>query len=334
MFGRIAVNWKNVDCLVTGGAGFIGSHLVDKLLEKGAKVRVLDDLSRGNISNIEHCIEKVDFRKGDLKDFSVALDSAKDMDFCFHVAAVVGGVGFMIEHPGKMCENISINYNCIEACRQSNVERMLYVSSACVYPVSLQKYSSNAPLKEEDALNYGAAPDSYYGWSKLMGEIQCQAYHEEYGMKISVVRPFNPYGPRESFDPRDSHVIPALIRKAISKNDPFMVWGSGRQERCFTYISDLVEGIMLAIEKSSDADPINLGTDETVTIKKLTELILKVTKHNVPILYDTSKPEGVASRKADVNRVKKILAWEQKINLEAGIKKTINWYLEHKENES
>lgn len=323
----ILMNWTRIRCLVTGGAGFIGSHLLNKLVEKKAEVRVVDDLSRGKMDNLKKCLNQVEFIHEDLEDASVALKCVEDVDFCFHLAAVVGGIEFMKSYPAKMCKNIRINYNIIEACRRSDVERMLYVSSACVYPIALQKDASKAPLKEEDALKYGADPDGYYGWSKLLGEIQCRAYHEEYGMNIAVVRPFNPYGPNESFDPKDSHVIPALIRKAAHKETPFVIWGSGKQERAFTYVSDLVEGMLLAIEKSVSASPINLGTDEVISIKDLAELILKLTDHDVPINYDRPKPVGVISRKADISEAKRILGWRQKIDLETGLKKTINWYL-------
>jgi len=321
------MNWNGVPCAVTGGAGFIGSHLVDKLIEEKAEVRVIDDLSRGKMDNLNKNLNQVEFTHGDLTDRSIALTCVKDVDFCFHLAAVVGGVEFMNLHPAKMCKNIPINHNVIEACRQTDVERLLYVSSACVYPISLQRNNLNEPLKEEEALKFGADPDGYYGWSKLLGEIECKAYHEEHDMKIAIVRPFNPYGPRESFDPKDSHVIPAFIRRAVCRENPFVIWGSGKQERAFTYITDLVEGMILAIEKSVDADPINLGTDEVISIRDLAKLILKVTSHDVPIVCDRSKPEGVTSRKTDTYKAKKILGWEQKVDLEIGLKKTINWYL-------
>lgn len=324
------MRWENTRCLVTGGAGFIGSHLVDELVRKKADVRVVDDFSRGKLRNIRHNLDKLELLGEDLKDMSVALRSVKDVDFCFHLAARVGGVKFMKIHPAKMCKNISIDYNTIEACRRSNVRRMLYVSSACVYPMALQRNVSQSPLKEEDAFEYGANPDGYYGWFKILGEIQCQAYSKEYGMKIAVVRPFNPYGPRESFDPKDSHVIPALIRKAIRRENPFVVWGSGKQERGFTYVSDLVDGLLLAIENSTDATPINLGTNKTTSMKDLAELVLRLTGRDVPVKYDRSKPEGVVSRKADISKAMKILRWKQKISLKTGLKKTINWYI-HRE---
>jgi len=319
------MNWSGVSCLVTGGAGFIGSQLVDKLIEKKARVRIVDDLSRGKTENISHCQHQVDFIHGDLTDMSVALRCIRDVDFCFHLAAIVGGVGFMKSHPARMCKNISIDHNTIEACRRSNVERLLYVSSACVYPISLQR-SPSRPLKEEDALKYGANPDGHYGWCKLLGEIQCRAFHEEHGMKIAVVRPFNPYGPRESFNPKDSHVIPALVRKAVLNENPFVVWGSGKQEREFTYVTDLIDGMVLAIENLTDAAPINLGTGEAISIGNLAELIVKLANPTVQFVCDTSKPQGVISRIADITKAREKLGWKQKVNLEQGLRMMIAWY--------
>jgi len=319
------MDWNDVNCLVTGGAGFIGSHLVDKLIERKARVRIVDDLGRGKLQNIVHCQNQVEFVHGDLTDMSVALRCVKDVDFCFHLAAIVGGVGFMKSHPAKMCKNISIDHNTIEACRRSRVERLLYVSSACVYPISLQR-SASRPLNEDDALQYGANPDGYYGWCKLLGELQCKAFHKEHAMKIAVVRPFNPYGPRESFDPKDSHVIPALIRKTVLRETPFVVWGSGKQEREFTYVTDLVDGMILATERSVDAAPMNLGTGKAISIKDLTELIMRLADHRVQIVWDTSKPEGVTSRKAEVIRAQRILGWKQETDLGTGLRMMISWY--------
>jgi nucleoside-diphosphate-sugar epimerase len=322
------MNFEGIRTLVTGGAGFIGSHLVDELVRKGAEVRVVDNLSRGKLENLEQCRDKIEFVKGDLTEKDIAESVLKDIDFCFHLAAVVGGVEYMASHPAEFLKTMLMNYNIIEACRKIDVERLLYTSSACAYPVHLQESVDQAPLKEEDALKYGAMPDSDYGWAKLLGEVQCQSYHRAYGMKISIVRPFNPYGPRESFDPKDSHVIPSLIRKAVFREHPFVVWGSGQQIRAFTYISDIVEGIILGIEKVPDADPVNLGSSEYTTIRELAELILKLTNYNTNIVWDKTKPEGVKVRRSDMSKAFRLLGWEPKISLEEGVKKTIDWYLE------
>jgi len=325
------MNFDGKKVLVTGGAGFIGSHLVDGLLRKNADVRVVDDLSRGSLDNIMHCENKIEFIRGDLMEPKIAESVLDGVQTCFHLAAVVGGVGFMNSHPSEILRSVSINYNVVDACWKKNVDKLLYTSSACTYPVDLQTAAEISPLKEEDVLANGAKPDGDYGWTKLLGEVQCQAYHRAYGMKIAIVRPFNPYGPRESFDPRDSHVIPSLIRKAVLREIPFVVWGDGSQERAFEYVEDLVEGLILASEKKVDADPINLGSSTPVTIRELAELVLRLTGHKTPITWDTSKPRGVRSRKADMSKALSI-GWKPRTPLKEGLKKTLKWYLESKRN--
>jgi nucleoside-diphosphate-sugar epimerase len=321
------IDFDEKKVLVTGGAGFIGSHLVDELLRRNADVRVVDDLSRGNINNIAHCKDRIEFIQGDLVDVKTAEAALRDVEICFHLASVVGGVEFMASHPAEILKNLSINYSVIDACRKKNTERLLYTSSACVYPVDLQTAEDQPPLKENDVLAYGAKPDSDYGWTKLLGEIQCQAYYRSYGMKIAIVRPFNPYGPRESFDPKDSHVIPSLIRKAVRRENPFVVWGDGTQARSFEYVEDLVEGIILAIGKKVDADPINLGGSNPVTIRELAELVLQLTGYNTSITWNTSRPQGVRSRKADMSKSRNILGWKLRTPLKEGLMQTLNWFL-------
>jgi len=315
--------------LVTGGAGFIGSHLVDELLQKGAEVRVVDDLSRGSLRNIEHCRERIEFVKGDLTYRKTAIEVTEDCDVCFHLAAVVGGVEYMTTHPAEIYKSMLINYNVIDACRKKDVDRFLYTSSACTYPVNLQVDETQPPLREDDVLKCGAMPDSDYGWVKLLGEIQCQAYHEAYGLKTTIVRPFNPYGPRECFDPEHSHVIPALIRKAVLRENPFYVWGDGGQTRAFTYITDLVEGMILAIENAPYADPINLSESNYVSVRDLAELILKLTGYDALIIWDKTKPQGVRTRKSDMTKAYRILGWRPKVCLEEGLKKTIDWFVKN-----
>jgi nucleoside-diphosphate-sugar epimerase len=321
------IDFDGKKVLVTGGAGFIGSHLVDELLRRNADVRVVDNLSRGNISNVAHCKDKIEFIKGDLANAKTAEVAVRDVETCFHLAAVVGGVEFMATHPAEILKNVPIDYNVIDACRKMNVDRLLCTSSACTYPVDLQTAEEQPPLREDDALAHGAKPDGHYGWTKLLSEIQCQAYHRSYGMKIAIVRPFNPYGPRESFDPKDSHVIPSLIRKAVRRENPFVVWGDGTQGRAFEYVGDLVEGIILAIEKKVDADPVNLGSSYPVNIRELAELVLKVTGYNASIMWDMSRPQGVRSRKADMSKALNALGWKPRTPLKEGLARTLNWFL-------
>lgn len=313
--------------LVTGGAGFIGSHLVDELVERGSKVRVVDDLSRGNLRNLNE--DEVEFRRGDLAEKTVAEKSLKDIDLCFHLAAVVGGVEFMDSHPAEIFKNVMIDRNVLEASRKMNIDRILYTSSACVYPIDLQEKDGRL-LKEEDAFKGGANPDGDYGWTKLLGERQCLSYQDIYGINISIVRPFNPYGSRESFDPKDSHVIPALIRKVTSGEKPLTVWGSGKQIRTFTYVKDLAVGMISAIKNLSDANPVNLSSSESIKIGELAKKITSQLDYEGNIEFDESKPEGVKIRKPDLSRASDLLDWEPQTDLDEGIIKTADWYLNQK----
>jgi UDP-glucose 4-epimerase len=337
--------WKDKNVLVTGGAGFIGSHLVDKLLEIGANVTIADNLSKGSLNNIfevwnKHGLKfskKIDgnkihadghtFIKCDLEDRSQVREVVNNQDIVIHLAATIGGRGYIDTHPAECCQNFAINHNVFSEAYKAGVERVHYSSTACVYPIDLQsKYDSSYLLKEEDAFKHGWANcDGEYGWSKFMGEIELQAFHKEYGLKCSITRYVTAYGEREN----DTHAIIALIRKAVERNDPYVVWGTGEQDRDFTYVSDIVEATLLATEKITDGTPINVGTSIRYKIKDVVNKILEFTGHKPSrIIFDESKPTGVASRALDISRAKQLLGWSPKVSLEEGLKRTIKWYLE------
>ena len=319
------VDWKERRCVVTGGLGFIGSHLVDELLRRGASVRVVDNLSRGTPDNLNQTQGEVEFIRGDLTDPQVAFQALSDASVCFHVAARVSGVQLM-NHP-DMLENAVIDRNVMEACRRRGTQHVLYTSTACTYPVHMQE-GPGALLSEEDVLRYGAQPDSVYGWCKLLGEIMCKTYHETYGMQIAVVRPFNPYGPRDYFDLDTSHVIPALIRRAIDRENPLVVWGDGEQSRAFQYVTDVAKGFLLALDAITDATAINLGTSDGMKIKNLARLILRLTGNpDTAISFEKEMPQGVRARRASSAKALELLGWKAEVSLEEGLKNTIKWYL-------
>jgi len=294
------------------------------------QVRVVDDLSRGELGNLEHCFDRIEFVKGDLSNSKTAEKVVKGCRVCYHLAAVVGGVRWMNTHPSNIFRSLLINYNIIEACRKREIDKLVFTSSACTYSVDLQSNDDLPALSEENVLNCGAKPDGDYGWTKLIGEIQCKAYYKTYGLKTAIVRPFNPYGPRESFAIEDSHVIPALIRRAVNHENPLVVWGDGEQRRAFTYVTDLVDGIILAGDAISDASAINLGAWKDISIRELVELILKLTGCDNKIVWDTSKPKGVNVRKSDMTKALQVLKWEPRVNLEEGLRRTIDWYIKKK----
>ena len=324
--GLLHLEWHELRCLVTGGAGFIGSHLVDELLRIGARVRVVDDLSRGKKDNIAHCLDRIEFMRGDLAEQAIMSEILRDIDVCFHLAAVVGGVEFMNSHPAEISKNVLIDRNVIDGCRRMSTERLLYTSTACTYPTMLQEEASSPALKEEDAFSHGVNPDSYYGWTKVMGEVVCRAYHDAYGMDISIVRPFNPYGPREYFDPDSSHVIPALIRRAVLRERPFVVWGDGEQSRAFQYVTDVARAFALVAERSASIEPVNLGTSQAIKIRDLARLVLDLAGYETQIQFDTTKPRGVACRRADTTRATNQLGWKPEVALEHGLRTTVEWF--------
>jgi len=321
------MKWNRKNVLVTGGASFIGSHLVEKLLSLGANVRVADDLSSGRLRNLEKVSKEIEFFKGDLRDIHFTKKIiGSQTEIVFHLAASHGGRGYIDTHPAECCSNMALDQIVFQAAHETGVDRICYASSACVYPTFLQSQSKARSLKEEDADPFTprkAFADLEYGWAKLMGEMSLRAYHREYGMKASSLRIFTAYGQREN----ESHAVIALIAKAFIEMDPYEIWGSGKQARNFTYVGDIVDAMVLACEKIEDGTPINAGTDRSVTINEIAEMIFDIVSWKPKkIHYDTTKPLGVFNRVADLTRAKNMLSWEPRFTIEQGLRKTIDWY--------
>ena len=322
--------WKDVKVLVTGGASFIGSHMVDNLVELGAKVTVIDNLTSGKLENLTKSSKKIKFVKKDLE--YIQKDEIKnlfkDQEKVFHLAAVHGGRGYIATHPADVNSNFSIDHHVLEACSDCGVKNIVFASTACVYPTKLQaKIGSNYKLREEDAnpfnLDGNMSADIEYGWGKLMTEMQLISFNKQYGLKGCPVRFVTAYGPREN----ETHAIIALIYKALEKMDPYEIWGDGQQERDFTYVEDIVEGSILASEKITDCTPINLGTGKRYKIIEVVEMICKVLGWRPSKFeFDTSKPVGALSRALDNSRAKELIGWEPRFSLEEGLKITIDWY--------
>jgi nucleoside-diphosphate-sugar epimerase len=329
--------WKNRNVLVTGGASFIGSHLVDTLLEKGAIVKVADDFSSGKLSNLEYPFEKVGsgvwsagdlfVHQGDLKDKSFTGGVMREVDTVFHLAALHGGRGYIQTHPAQCCSNMILDQLVFEEAQKAGVGRICFASSACVYPSYLQERTgSSYLLKEEDAdpfVRDKAFADLEYGWAKLMGEMSLKAYHRQYGLKTSSVRIFTAYGPREN----ETHAIIALIAKAFIRMDPYVIWGNGEQDRNFTYVQDIVDALILASQRIEDGSQVNAGRDDRITINQAADLVFNIVGWKPKrIKHDLSKPQGVASRAADINRARRILEWKPRVSYREGFGKTIEWY--------
>ena len=336
--------WKSKVVLVTGGASFISSHLVDTLLEKGAIVRVADDFSSGKLSNLEYELKKgssgawvsnnLTVWQGDLKERSFTSAMMEDIDVVFHLAALHGGRGYIDTHPAQCCTNMILDQLVFEEAFKAEIDRVCFASSACVYPSYLQEETgSSYLLKEEDSdpfVRDKAFADLEYGWAKLMAEMALKAYHRQYGMKTSSVRIFTAYGPREN----ETHAIIALIAKAFVKMDPFVVWGTGEQDRNFTYVQDIVDSLILAAERIEDGTPVNAGRDDRITLNQAADLVFDIAGWRPKeIKHDLSKPQGVASRAADLSRSREILGREPKVSYKEGFEKTIEWYFVNRNRE-
>ena len=333
--------WKDRSVLVTGGASFIGSHLVDSLLKKGATVTVADDFSSGKLGNLEYQLRQrprgtwrsknLTVHRVDLKDRMSTRKIMRSVEMVFHLAAQHGGRGYIHTHPAECCTNMALDQIVFEEAWRAGVERVCFASSACVYPDYLQEQAgSSYLLKEEDAdpfVRDKAFADLEYGWAKLMSEMTLKAYHREYGLKASSVRIFTAYGQREN----ETHAIIALIAKALVRMDPFEIWGTGEQDRNFTYVGDIVDAMLLTAEKIEDASPVNAGRADRTTLNQAAEIVFNLADWRPQkISHDISKPVGVASRAADLTRAKNLLGWQPKVSYEDGFKRTIDWYRSQK----
>ncbi len=307
--------------LVAGGGGFIGSHLARYLLQMGNFVRIVD-INFPNYMKEEYYSEKM---KLDLRNRENCLTATEGMDKVYNLAANMGGIGFITAVGAEvMYDNVLINSNMLEASRQNKVQRYLFSSSACVYPTFRQTDPEIKGLKEEDA--YPADPDNFYGWEKLYTEKMCEAYQRDYGMNIRIVRYHNIYGPEGTYKGGREKAPAALCRKVVEATDlgTIIIWGDGKQTRSFCYIDDAVRGTVMLMESDYDR-PMNIGSERLVTIDELADIVIKISGKKITKKYDSSAPQGVRGRNADITLARKVVSWEPKVSLEEGLRKTYKW---------
>jgi len=325
------MQWPKSKTLVTGGASFIGSHLVDALVERGAHVRVVDNLTSGRIDNIRLHVEKgrIEFIEGDLSDPAVAEEAVRGVNVVFHLAADHGGRGYVDLHQVACATNFVLDGVVFKACKKAGVDKVVYASSGCVYPNHIQTDPNEILYLTEDMVGPPYDADNLYGWAKLMAEMTLRAYYTETGMKSACCRYFTVYGNRG----HENHAVIAMIARAFVKQNPYVVWGTGEQIRNWTHVSDIVEGTILAAEKIDDGTAVNLGTMERTRVIDAAREVLRYTNHDAKIELHPEMPTGPLNRVADNALAKKLLGWEPKVKFMDGLHQTTDWYFSSKDRE-
>ena len=315
--------WRGKRVVVTGGSGFIGSHLVERVLPLCGSV-VVPTRQAGDIRHLRAVARDVELARGDLRDPQAARAALRRADMVLALAAVVGGIEYNSTHHASIFrDNLSVSLATLEAARQMSVGRVLVVSSACVYPRFCK-----IPTPESEGFAGTPEPTNEgYGWAKRMEEYMARAYAAEFGMSIAVARPYNAYGPRDNFDPASSHIIPALVRKAFDPaSDILEVWGSGKQSRSFLYVSDFVDGLLRICERAADAEPTNVGADEETTIAETARLITDIAGTSKRLVFNTARPEGQPRRHCDTTRLEKVFGFRARVPLADGLRTTVAYF--------
>lgn len=304
--------WNNKRIVVTGGSGFLGSYVVDMLKQRGAAPEAITIPRRAT---------------DDLRHMEVCRRVVEGQDIIIHMAASVGGIGINREKPGEFFyDNLMMGVQLMEAARQAGVGKFVAIGTICAYP----KFTP-IPFHEENLWDgYPEETNAPYGLAKKMLLVQSQAYRQQYGFESIYLLPVNLYGPRDNFDPRSSHVIPALIKKcveAVAANAATIeVWGDGSPTREFLYVEDAAEGIVLAAERYNESEPVNLGSGMEISIRDLVETIARLTGFQGDIVWDASKPNGQPRRQLDVQRAEQYFGFRAHTSFEEGLRRTIEWY--------
>lgn len=327
--------FKGKKVAVTGGSGFIGSHVVEQLLELGALPVVLTRKAAPEF--LGNVLESIVLKQCDLNDYD---ETRKAFDGCsvvLNMAASVAGIEYNKNHPATIFQdNMQTFFNAIKAAKEVGTERFLVTSSACVYP----RHCSIPTPEEEGFVDEPEPTNSGYGWSKRMEEYLGKKYAEEYGMSISIARPYNAYGPRDNFLPQSSHVIPALILKAFKSKDGLLpVWGDGTHSRSFLYVDDFARGCLEVAARFPKAEALNIGAEEEITIRDTALLVAKyvgeVRGQKIEPVFQSHGITGQPRRKCDSSKARMNLGFEAQVRFEDGLIKTVQWFQEYlRENSS
>lgn len=309
--------WANKKILVTGGAGFLGSFVVEKLVkERGANV--------GNIRIPRS-------RDMDLRKWEKCVMAVEDVDIVIHLAARVGGIGFNKKYPATLFyDNAIMGIQLMEAARQEGVQKFVAIGTVCAYPKL-----TPVPFREENLWNgYPEETNAAYGIAKKVLLVQAQAYRDQYDFNAIYLLPVNLYGPRDNFHPENSHVIAALIRKMVDAKldgrNEVVIWGTGKASREFLYVEDAAEGTLLATEKYDKPNPVNLGSGKETTLRELVSVIAELTHYEGGIVWDSSMPDGQPRRCLETARAKEEFGFEAKTDFKEGLMRTIEWYTKTK----
>ena len=323
------VDWSGRPVLVTGGASFIGSHLVDALVERRARVRVVDNFSSGNPAHLSRHSQagNIEVIEADLTEPGVAARAAAGQSIVFHLAADHGGRGYVDLHQAACARNLTLDGLVFDACRRAHVDKVVYASSGCVYPNHLQANPAEFLYLTEDLVGPPYDADNLYGWAKLMGEMTLQAFARDWGLRSASCRYFTVYGERG----HENHAVIAMIARAFVGQDPFVVWGTGEQIRNWTHVSDIVAGTIRAAECIDDGTAVNLGTMERTRVIDAVEAVLRYTGHQARLEFHPEMPTGPMNRVADNSLATKLLGWTPQVKFMDGLHQTIDWYFATKE---
>lgn len=317
--------WRNRKVMVGGGCGFLGSYLVPELVGAGAKVLVVDNLENSALVSIAAVRSQMEFREGDLRDRSFCDQVTKGQDIVINLAAKAFGMDYSRSHNAEMLtQNLLCTLTPLEAARRNGVERAVVLSSSCVYP-------DDAPIPTPELNVFTGLPEKVnegYGWAKRIQELAGLYYARDFGMKITILRPFNMYGGNYRWGSEEkAHVIPVLVKRILDGENPVVVWGSGQQCRNFLHGADAAYLMARIIEKDVVAEPINIGYDDDTKIADLVDVICEVSRRSPKIVFDTTKPEGQFRKCADARRLRELTeGYVPRVSLREGIVEMVEWY--------